>query len=433
MVFGTDGDYSYQNIKFYVDGEEIAVGCGQDWGAWTYELPDNPFVIGRAGDLYNYFSGSIDDVAIWDRALTASEIENLFSETNQNSSCDTSTFSNTSGLIGYWPFCNNSNDQSLNNNNGTVNGANITEDRFGNSSSAYSFDGTDDYINMNNPILTGENSITYSFWAYTESNEAMDVMGQFCLDDTTDCDNLKNIRIALNGSQTDGGCGYEGLSFKSPAHYATAAFSSVSDNSTECFNTANISLIVNELPDLSEVTNIELCDYNNTGDEIEEFNLENSISNIVENQPEISVTFYENEQDAINSENEISVNYSNTSNSQTIYVRADSDSNDCFAINSFELTVSPVENVTGENEQSFCQSATIDDLIVNGNNITWYNSIDQENILELSYNLTNGETVYATQTIDNCESQELFSVTVSINENPTPVVAGNNTQTFQAK
>ena len=27
-------------------------------------------------------------------------------------------------------------------------------------------------------------------------------MGQFCLDDTTDCDNLKNIRIALNGSQT---------------------------------------------------------------------------------------------------------------------------------------------------------------------------------------------------------------------------------------
>ena len=107
-------------------------------------------------------------------------------------------------MIGYWPFCNNSNDQSVNNNNGTVNGANITEDRFGNSSSAYSFDGTDDYINMNNPILTGENSITYSFWAYTESNEAMDVMGQFCLDDTTDCDNLKNIRIALNGSQTDG-------------------------------------------------------------------------------------------------------------------------------------------------------------------------------------------------------------------------------------
>ena len=47
------------------------------------------------------------------------------------------------------------------------------------------------------------------------------------------------------------------------------------------------------------MTNIELCDYNNTGDEIEEFNLENSISDVVENQPEISVSFYENEQDLL--------------------------------------------------------------------------------------------------------------------------------------
>jgi hypothetical protein len=45
------------------------------------------------------------------------------------------------GLVGYWPFCGNANDASGNNNNGTVNGATLTTDRFGNANSAYSFDG----------------------------------------------------------------------------------------------------------------------------------------------------------------------------------------------------------------------------------------------------------------------------------------------------
>lgn len=47
------------------------------------------------------------------------------------------------GLVGYWPFCGNANDASGNGNNGTVNGATLTTDRFGNSNSAYSFDGND--------------------------------------------------------------------------------------------------------------------------------------------------------------------------------------------------------------------------------------------------------------------------------------------------
>jgi len=47
------------------------------------------------------------------------------------------------GLVGYWPFCGNANDASGNGNNGTVNGATLTTDRFGNTNSAYSFDGND--------------------------------------------------------------------------------------------------------------------------------------------------------------------------------------------------------------------------------------------------------------------------------------------------
>ena len=44
------------------------------------------------------------------------------------------------GLVAYYPFNGNANDESVNNNDGTVNGATLTADRFGNASSAYSFD-----------------------------------------------------------------------------------------------------------------------------------------------------------------------------------------------------------------------------------------------------------------------------------------------------
>ena len=72
----------------------------------------------------------------------------------------------TNGLVGYWPFSGNANDSSGNNLNGTVNGAVLTEDRFGNPSSAYSFDGNDDYILVNDDDLLSfpNNEFTFSFW-----------------------------------------------------------------------------------------------------------------------------------------------------------------------------------------------------------------------------------------------------------------------------
>ena len=82
MVFGTGNNYSYENIKFYVNGEEIVVGCGHNWGGWTYELPNENFVVGKPSDIYNYFSGEIDDIAIWNRALGSGEIEDYYLDSN---------------------------------------------------------------------------------------------------------------------------------------------------------------------------------------------------------------------------------------------------------------------------------------------------------------------------------------------------------------
>ncbi len=69
----------------------------------------------------------------------------------------------TNGLVGYWPFNGNANDESGNGNNGTVNGATLTSDRNGVANKAYSFDGTDDRIIIN-LINNFPNSTTISVW-----------------------------------------------------------------------------------------------------------------------------------------------------------------------------------------------------------------------------------------------------------------------------
>lgn len=69
------------------------------------------------------------------------------------------------GLMAHYPFDGNAQDMSGNENNGTVNGATLTQDRFGNANSAYSFDGVDDSIVVpSSPSLNPVDQLTIAFW-----------------------------------------------------------------------------------------------------------------------------------------------------------------------------------------------------------------------------------------------------------------------------
>jgi hypothetical protein len=73
----------------------------------------------------------------------------------------------TDGLVAYYPFNGNAADESGNGNDGTVFGATLTEDRNGNSNSAYRFDGIDDWIKVeNSPSVNihGDTSLSISAW-----------------------------------------------------------------------------------------------------------------------------------------------------------------------------------------------------------------------------------------------------------------------------
>ena len=70
----------------------------------------------------------------------------------------------TNGLVGWWPFNGNANDESGNGNNGMVNGATLTSDRFGLANKAYAFDGASNYISINDNTTLDVSNVTISAW-----------------------------------------------------------------------------------------------------------------------------------------------------------------------------------------------------------------------------------------------------------------------------
>ena len=72
----------------------------------------------------------------------------------------------SNGLVGWWPFNGNANDESGNGNNGTVNGATLTNDRFGNVDASYSFNGSNVLIPLTQQIVSMSER-TVSLWFYS--------------------------------------------------------------------------------------------------------------------------------------------------------------------------------------------------------------------------------------------------------------------------
>ena len=117
-----------------------------------------------------YFDGIIDDVRIYNRALSAGEVKNLY---NQGVSKFNKTPTNaiTNSLVGHWTFDGKNVvngvalDSSGTNNGNLVNIATSTFYSYGKIGQGFNFDGVNDYVNAGNPaILTDINVKTISTW-----------------------------------------------------------------------------------------------------------------------------------------------------------------------------------------------------------------------------------------------------------------------------
>ncbi len=138
--------------KVYVNGE---VGGS---GSVVYNnFSSNPISIGESYQnncVAGNMDGAVDEVKIYSRPLSETEIL-----TEYNSS--------KVGLVAFYPFNGNANDESGNQNNGVVYNVELTNDRYGVADKAYAFNGNDSYIEGINPginLPTGNSPRTFAAW-----------------------------------------------------------------------------------------------------------------------------------------------------------------------------------------------------------------------------------------------------------------------------
>lgn len=129
--------------------------------------------------------------------------------------------------IAYYPFNGNANDESGNGNDGTVSGATLTSDRFGNSNSAYNFDGIDDFIRITsapeNTLGTGD--FTISVWFRSTSTDEGVIWNKR---NTSSCSQASGPTTGM--SQTSAGNGNTFTAFtRSTSTYRLYSQSAVSD------------------------------------------------------------------------------------------------------------------------------------------------------------------------------------------------------------
>lgn len=126
-------------------------------------------------------------------------------------------------------------------------------------------------------------------------------------------------------------------------------YARVSDVNTDCFEVTT--LILNVLPNpasLTDATNLELCDDNNSGDFQEIFDLTQNEAYIINGEVGVTATYYESYADANSAVNPIAIPtaYANFISPQTIYVRVTNDVTACYTVVDFDILVNPLPQTT---------------------------------------------------------------------------------------
>ncbi|WP_179020381.1 DUF7619 domain-containing protein [Winogradskyella forsetii] len=192
-------------------------------------------------------------------------------------------------------------------------------------------------------------------------------------------------------------------------------FATVTENSTGDFDITNFDLIVNPGPEINQQLELIACSFDGSG--FGEFDLTQATQIIIGTQTEISVTYYETEDDvesAINPITNLNSYYNTTPNYQLLYVRAESNVTGCFTIGYLNLIVSGVAPLAEISDYVICDDVqdgvaefdlyTKDSEALVGQNdfelfVSYYlteaDAVNQTNALPYVYtNVFNPQTIY---------------------------------------
>lgn len=194
-----------------ITGKVTANGLGLQGASVTTNPATSTIITDTAG---NY---TISNIAPGNYTVIATKIGYNSDSTTVNVTSAGTAVANivltqsSAGLIAYYPFNSNANDESGNNFNGSVNGATLTSDRFNNSNKAYNFNGTNNYIGLpsyNTSVndfsmsvwvkMTTHNSVGRSYFIDLRGNGTQNYRGLAMLVDAT---NNGEVHHMINWSQ----------------------------------------------------------------------------------------------------------------------------------------------------------------------------------------------------------------------------------------
>lgn len=218
---GSGGD---NRVRFYVNGVQV----GSDQTAFNQNIYNgtSPFTIGAGEALGEHLDGLIDDVRVWTRELTSSEISSLYT--------NPVTFSNGANLQGYWQLENNYSDSSGNSNTLTaVNSPvfSLTVPTYGSTTTAstmlqsitYAYDNVGNITNITDHSDTGAaKTINYLYDdLYRLVNASTTAASSTPYIHTLTYSNLGNITAFATGTAATSTYTYAGTDYANP-HAATS-------------------------------------------------------------------------------------------------------------------------------------------------------------------------------------------------------------------
>ena len=115
--------YDSSEGRLYIDGTKV--NSWSHWGGALVSSAGSPLTIGDTDHIETPFDGLIDDIAVWDTAISDTEVSDIFGGTSPSSTA-------SSNLVGYWSLNEGSGgiitDLSSGGNHGMLNGASWSTD-----------------------------------------------------------------------------------------------------------------------------------------------------------------------------------------------------------------------------------------------------------------------------------------------------------------
>ncbi len=310
----------------------------------------------------------------------------------------------TNGLKAWYPFSGNANDLSGSNFNGTVNGANLTTDRFGVSNAAYLFDTLQDII-VQNTQSQNYYPLTISLWYNVntfQANTSQNIFSKYLSASWNGYQILfgDNTNIQNNNSFINNGFGTQSWYARNFNSRVIGYFNSPSFIQPNInINTWYHYVFVLDSSGGKIFVNGQLIS-SDTWDGIPGASTSNFLWKIGGKYD--GNTWFKGKIDDIGIWNRALTPQEITDLHQSCNT--------------------PIPS--GNNLQTFCGSVTLSNLAVTGSGIKWYATNSGGAPLSSSTQLVNGTTYYASQTLNGCESKRL-AVGVIIN-NPTLMAADTN-------